>query len=77
MKEFKLVEHNLIPLSLFVLNLSVVQIIYLAFSAKLFSVIAFIVLFCTLILVAGVARKNKYLMAPAIMAYILTLIFSL
>jgi uncharacterized membrane protein YqjE len=77
MKEFKLVEHNLIPLSLFVLNLSVVQLIYLVFMAKLASLLAFIILASTIVLIAGVVKKNKYLMAPAMTIYILALIFSL
>lgn len=77
MKEFKLVEHNLIPLSLFVLNLSIVQLIYLVFMAKLVSLLPFIILVSTIVLITGVAKKNKYLMVPAMAIYIIAFIFSL
>jgi len=45
--------------------------------AKLASLLAFIILASSIVLIAGVVKKNKYLMAPAMTIYILALIFSL
>ena len=76
-KDFKLIEHNLIPGSLFVLNMSLVHIIYLNFAGQLFSIPSLVVSLCTAILAAGVFQKSKVMMLPGIVIYIISLILFL
>lgn len=76
MKDFKLLEHNLIPVSLFALNMSIVHLIYLLFMNNIMSVITTLVISCTIVLIAGVIMKKKILMIPAAIIYLIALIFS-
>lgn len=76
MKDFKLIEHNLIPVSLFALNMSIVHLIYLLFMNNILSVITFTVLACTSVLIAGIILKNKLLMTIGAIVYIIALAFS-
>ena len=77
MKHFKLVEHNLIPLSLIVLNLSVVHVIYQASTNHVFSIPALLIAVCTILLSWGVFAKNKFIMLLASILSLVTLILSL
>ncbi|HEY1008539.1 MAG: hypothetical protein ACO1NS_10050 [Daejeonella sp.] len=77
MKDFKLVEHNLIPLSLFALNISVVHLLYLLFIDNILSFTTLLVFSSTIVLVAGVIRKEKVLMIPGALVYTIVLLFSL
>lgn len=76
MKDFKLVEHNLIPASLFALNMSVVHLLYLLFVSTIFSLNTIVVLLTTLVLIAGIRMKKKSLMIPGSLAYLLALLLS-
>ena len=76
-RDFKLLEHTLIPLALFALNVSSVHLIYLLFMGRFFSMLGFLVAVCTIVMVAGVLKKNKFLMAPAMVLYLLVLVFSI
>lgn len=77
MKDFKLIEHNLIPVSLFALNMSIVHLIYLLFINNILSIITFTVLVCTSVLIAGIILKNKLLMSIGAIIYLIALVFSL
>lgn len=77
MKDFKLLEHNLIPLSLFALNMSVVHLLYLLFINNILSFTTLLVFSSTIVLIAGVIRKEKMLMIPGALVYIIALFFSL
>ena len=71
-------EHNLIPLALFTLNLSLCHLIYLLYITQAANYIFLpAVAVCTLILAAGVIRKNKYLLMPANAGYLLLLLADL
>lgn len=76
MKDFKLLEHNLIPCSLFILNMSAVHLIYLFFMNYISSVTTMLVFSCTIVLIAGVIMKKKILLIPGAIIYLLTLILS-
>lgn len=73
MKDFKLIEHNLIPFSLFVLNMSIVHLIYLLFMNYIFSTATILIFSSNVFLIAGVLMKNKVLMIIAGPLYLLTL----
>lgn len=73
-RDFKLLEHTLIPLALFALNVSSVHLIYLLFMERFFSVQGLLVALCTIALVAGVVKKNKLVMVPAIVLYLLVFV---
>ncbi len=77
MKDFKLLEHNLIPCSLFVLNISVVHLIYLLFINNTQSLITLLAFSCTIFLIAGVVMKKKYLMIFPAITYMLLLFLAL
>ncbi|NEU09360.1 hypothetical protein GZH53_13630 [Flavihumibacter sp. R14] len=75
-KDFKLLEHILIPVALFAINLSTVHLIYLSFMEKLFSASGAPVAICTALLLAGIVRKDKFLMLPAAILYTCLLVLS-
>ncbi len=77
MKDFKLLEHNLIPVSLFALNMSIVHLLYLLFVNNILSVVTVLVFSSTIVLVTGVVMKKKMLMIPGSLVYVVALIFSL
>ena len=76
-KDFKLLEHTLIPAALFALNCSLIQLLYLLFMQATLSPSFPYVLICTMALLAGIIRKNKYLLVPALIAYALVLVLSI
>jgi len=76
-RDFKLLEHTLIPLALFVLNVSLVHLLYQFFMGRFLSVPCVLVGVCTFVMVTGVLRKNKFLMVPAMVLYLLVLVFSI
>ena len=67
MKEFRLIQHNLIPLALILVNISLVHLIY-AFSCSE-AASGFIVMVCLAVLLSGTALKNKYLLLGGIAIY--------
>lgn len=77
MKDFKLLEHNLIPASLFALNISIAHLIYLLFINNILSVATMLVFLSTIVMIAGVIMKKKALMIPGALVYLLVLAFSL
>lgn len=76
MKEFKLIEHNLIPLTLFMLNISVVHVIYLIYISQLYSGHAILITASTVVMTVGVVRKSKWMMIPASLIYLIALVLS-
>ncbi len=75
-RDFNLLEHTLIPLALFALNISSVHLIYQLFMGRLFSVSCVLVAVCTLVMAAGVVKKSKFLMVPAMVLYLVVLVVS-
>jgi hypothetical protein len=76
MKDFKLIEHTLIPASLFALNMSVVHLLYLLSIHTIFSLTSILVLLATAILIAGVSIKKKILMIAGTLIYFLSVLLS-
>ena len=76
-RDFKLLEHTLIPAALVTLNCSVVHLLYLLFMEEMLSPSGSYVLICTVALLAGIFRKNKYLILPALIAYGVVLVLSI
>ena len=76
-RDFKLLEHTLIPLALFILNMSSVHLLYQLFMGRFLSVPCVLVVVCTLLMVAGVLKKNKFLMVPAMVLYLVVLVVSI
>ncbi len=76
MKDFKLLEHNLIPASLFALNMSIVHLTYLLFINNILSVATMLVFLSTVVMIAGVIMKKKALMIPGALIYLLVLALS-
>ena len=74
-KDFKLLEHILIPAALFALNCAAVHLLYLLFMGDMRESGALVVIL-TVSLAVGIFQKNKYLLVPAIAGYAGVLIFS-
>ena len=76
-RDFKLLEHTLIPLALFALNVSSVHLLYQLFMGRFSSTPCVLVAICTFLMVAGVVKKNKFLMVPAMVLYLVVLAVSI
>ena len=76
-RDFKLLEHTLIPLALFVLNISSVHLLYQLFMGRFISVPSVLVAVCTVVMGAGVVKKNKFLMVPGVVLYLVVLVVSI
>jgi uncharacterized membrane protein len=76
MKEFRLVQHTLIPFALLVANTAVAHFIYLL-SEGLYGYMTAAIFIGLLILAAGILRSNKYALSGGIVFYILLLLFTL
>lgn len=73
-RDFKLLEHTLVPLALFALNVSSVHLIYLLFMGRSLSVPGILVAVCTLVMGVGVVKKKKFLMVVAMVLYLVVLV---
>lgn len=76
-KDFRLLEHNLIPLALFAANLSVVHFIYLLFALDVIDHHLLSVAVCIAGLSTGIIRKSKWVMLAAVGFYVLVIVSSL
>lgn len=72
-KDFKLIEHYLIPISLFMLNFAIVHFIFLNFYQQTFSITAILVLLCILFGTGGILKKNKVFMFSSSLLYLILL----
>jgi len=76
MKDFRLVQHTLIPVALFAVNLAVVHFIYLLAEFR-YDYLMAAVLLCLGTLATGILKQQKYLLLAGISGYLLLFIFSL
>jgi hypothetical protein len=75
-KDFKILQHNLIPLALITGNVALAHFIYLLTNAH-YSYTLILTSFALLTLVVSILRPNKYLLSMAIILYIAFLSFIL
>lgn len=74
-KEFSVIQHNLIPRSLVVGNIAVIQLIYLLATGGNILIVSSI-LISILSLIAGIFKQNKYALIFGMALYLLILGFS-
>ncbi len=76
MKEFRLIQHWLIPFALLSANTALIHAIYL-FATEGLGIASIAISICLGLLVSGVFYANKYLLMAATSAYWILLILQL
>jgi len=76
MKEFRLIQHNLIPLALIAGNIAIAHLIYLL-AIGLYGYNLVMVSMGVTALTLGIVRPNKYLLLAGIIFYTVVLFFGI
>ncbi|TDQ10285.1 hypothetical protein [Pedobacter metabolipauper] len=73
MKEFRLIQHKLIPLALFMLNIGVIHLVYLL-AAYCYTPFVIPIAICSVFMTWSIVKKNKILIYLSVGAYLVVLL---